>query len=640
MSFKDYLSEARAIFDRLYPDNEITEVDYEGSTIVVYTKNLELFANRDDLARQIAQEMRRRVAIRPDTSIMLPEEEARSEIEKAIPAEAGLKDIYFESDTGEVVIEADEPTAFATHNSTVINEIKNRTKWSPRVVRAPPMHSRYVKEMREFLLETKQERKKFLHSLGEKLNIPPMPGETWIRITALGGHREVGRSATLISTNNSRVLVDCGMLNTAEIEDQPWASAPYLYLPEIQPFSAIDAVVLTHAHLDHSGLLPILFKYGYEGPVYMTPPTRDMIALLQNDYIKVAHSESHKGPYESKHIREELKHTIALRYNETTDITRDIRLTFYNAGHILGSASAHLHIGEGLYNIVLSGDYKYEKTWLFNSANNKFPRVETLMTESTYAGRDDYFFSRGEASNTLVDIINRTYERGGSVLIPVFAVGRSQEVMLVLEEAVRTGKIKETNVYLDGMIMEATAIHAAYPEYLNRNLRESIMVKRENPFLSPIFKKVESRDQRTDLCDTTESNIILATSGMMNGGPVMEYFKAWVDNPKHSLVFVGYQADGTMGRRIQRGANEITLSDNGQARKYEVKINVEIAEGFSGHSDKKQLLAYIAGMQPRPQRILVNLGDGDKTVEFARLIRSKFGIDAVALKNLETTRVY
>ncbi|MHB1471595.1 MAG: MBL fold metallo-hydrolase RNA specificity domain-containing protein, partial [Thermoplasmataceae archaeon] len=130
------------------------------------------------------------------------------------------------------------------------------------------------------------------------------------------------------------------------------------------------------------------------------------------------------------------------------------------------------------------------------------------------------------------------------------------------------------------------------------------------------------------------------TSGMMNGGPVMEYFKAWVDNPKHSLVFVGYQADGTMGRRIQRGASEITLSDNGQVRKYEVKINVEIAEGFSGHSDKKQLLAYIAGMQPRPQRILVNHGDGDKTVEFARLIRSKFGIDAVALKNLETTRVY
>ncbi len=211
------------------------------------------------------------------------------------------------------------------------------------------MYSRTVKEVREFLREVKAERKKFLHDLGLKLNQPTMPGETWVRITALGGHREVGRSATLVSTNNSKILVDCGMLNTNEIDEQPWAGAPpYLYVPEVQPFSSLDAVVLTHAHLDHSGLLPpILFKYGYDGPVYMTAPTRDLAALLQQDYIKVAHAEGHKAPYESKHIREMLKHTIVLKYNETTDITRDVRLTFYNAGHILGSASVHLHIGEG-----------------------------------------------------------------------------------------------------------------------------------------------------------------------------------------------------------------------------------------------------------------------------------------------------
>jgi len=640
MSFRDYLEEARAVFDKLYPENSITEIDYEGPTIVVYTKNSDLFAKRDDLARQIAQELKRRITIRPDPSIMMPEDEAETIIREIIPDSAGLKDVYFESDTGEVVIEADEPSIITSRVSDYILTIKDKTKWSPRVVRAPPMYSRTVKEMREFLRDVKQERKEFLHNLGQKLSIPTMPGETWIRLTALGGHREVGRSATLISTNNSKILVDCGMLNTNEPDDQPWASAPYLYAPEIQPFSSIDAVVLTHAHLDHSGLLPILYKYGYDGPVYMTPPTRDLIALLQNDYIKVAHAEGHKGPYESKHIREELKHSIVLRYNETTDITRDMRLTYYNAGHILGSASVHLHIGDGLYNIVLSGDVKFEKTWLFNAANNVFPRAEAFMTESTYAGREDYHHPRGEASQTLVDIINRTFDRGGSVLIPVFAVGRSQEVMLVLEEAVRTGKMKQVPVYLDGMIMEATAIHAAYPEYLNKNLRESIMVKRENPFLSPIFKRVETKQQRLELCDSVESKVVLATSGMMNGGPVMEYFRSWVSSPEHTLVFVGYQAEGTAGRRIQKGATDLTLSDGGKQVKYDIRMQVETAEGFSGHSDKRQLLSYIATMKPRPQTILVNHGDGEKAVEFARLIRSKFGIESHALRNLETIRFY
>ncbi|MCW6169125.1 MAG: beta-CASP ribonuclease aCPSF1 [Thermoplasmatales archaeon] len=640
MSFRDYLEETRTVFDKLYPENQITEIDYEGPTIVVYTKNSDLFAKREDLARQIAQEMKRRITIRPDPSIMMPDDEAEAIIREIIPESAGLKDVYFEADTGEVVIEADEPSIITSRMSDHIVTIKDKTKWSPRIVRAPPMYSRTVKEMREFLRDVKQERKEFLHNLGKKLSIPTMPGETWIRLTALGGHREVGRSATLISTNNSKILVDCGMLNTNEPDDQPWASAPYLYAPEIQPFSSIDAVVLTHAHLDHSGLLPLLYKYGYDGPVYMTPPTRDMIALLQNDYIKVAHAEGHKGPYESKHIREELKHSIVLRYNETTDITRDVRLTYYNAGHILGSASVHLHIGDGLYNIVLSGDVKFEKTWLFNPANNVFPRAEAFMTESTYAGREDYHHPRGEASQLLVDIINRTFDRGGSVLVPVFAVGRSQEVMLVLEEAVRNKKIKEVPVYLDGMIMEATAIHAAYPEYLNKNLRESIMVKRENPFLSPIFKRVETKQQRLEICDSVENKVVLATSGMMNGGPVMEYFKSWVSSPEHSLVFVGYQAEGTTGRRIQKGATDISLSEGGKQARYDIRMAIETAEGFSGHSDKRQLLSYIATMKPRPQRILVNHGDGEKAAEFAKLIRSKFGIEAHALRNLETIRFY
>ncbi len=640
MAFRDYIEDARAIFNRLVPDNSITDVVYEGPNIVVYTKNEDLFANRDDIARQVAQEIRRRIAIRPDPSILEKEEVAEKKVREIIPDNAGLRDIYFEPDTGEVVIELDEPSLINQRDMEYIKNIKNETKWAPRIVRAPPMHSHTVKEVREYLREVKDERKKFLNSLGMKLNSPTMVGETWVRLTALGGHREVGRSATLVSTNNSKILIDCGMMNTNNAGERPWEGAPYLYLPEVQPLDSIDAVILTHAHLDHSGMAPMLYKYGYEGPIYMTQPTRDLAVLLQNDFIKVAHAEGYKSPYDTKHIREELKRTIVLKYNETTDITPDVRLTFYNAGHILGSASVHLHIGEGLYNVVLSGDVKFEKTWLFNMANNHFPRVETFMTESTYAGRDDYHKTRKDASETLINIIKRTFEKGGSVLIPVFAVGRSQEVMMVLEEAVRKGLLPEFPVYLDGMIMEATSIHAAYPEYLNRDLREQIMVQRENPFMHPIFKKVETREQRMSICDSTENKVVLATSGMMNGGPVMEYFRSWVDSSKHALVFVGYQAEGTLGRRIQRGAREITLSEGGKQSTYEVKIDVEVAEGFSGHSDKKQLFSYIATMMPKPNRILVNHGESEKAQDFARQVKQRFGIEAYALKNLETIRLY
>lgn len=640
MSYRDYIENTKEVLERIYPNSEVSDVVYEGPNIVIYTKNPELLGESNEVASKLAQEIRRRIAIRPDPSIMENEDKAREIAESIIPKEAGLKEVYFEADTGEIVIELDEPSMISGRDSEYIKKILYLTRWSPRIIRAPPMHSRTVKEIREYLRDVKDERKKFLNALGEKLNSPVMIGETWVRITALGGHREVGRSATLISTNNSRILVDCGMMNTSSAGEKPWEGAPYLYIPEIQPLSTLDAVILTHAHLDHSGMAPMLYKYGYEGPIYMTQPTRDLAILLQNDFIKVAHMEGYKAPYESKHIREELKKTIVLRYNETTDITNDVRLTFYNAGHILGSGSVHLHIGEGLYNIVLSGDYKYEKSWLFNMANNKFPRVETLMTESTYAGKDDFHHSRKDASELLVSIINRTFERGGSVLIPVFAVGRSQEVMLVLEEAIRTGKIKNVPVYLDGMIMEATAIHAAYPEFLNRELREKIMVQRENPFMSEIFKRVETREQRLEICDSTENQIVLATSGMMNGGPVMEFFKNWVDSPKHSLVFVGYQAEGTLGRKLQRGADKVTLSDGGKQTTYDVKINIETAEGFSGHSDKKQLMAYLSTMSPKPKTILVNHGESEKAQDFARLIRQRLNVEAIALKNLETVRVY
>jgi KH/beta-lactamase-domain protein len=603
---------------KVVPDHvEITQVDFEGPTIVIYTKNMEVFAESNDLVRQIAQQLRRRIVVRPDPSLLASQEDAEKVIREVIPAEAQITGIYFETETGEVTIEALSPGMVIGRHGSVLNEIKKKIGWAPKVVRTPPIPSKTVEEIRQYLRTINDERQTFLKQVGRRLAREVPAGENYVRITALGGFRQVGRSAALLSTRESKVLIDC----------------------EVLPLSSLDAVVITHAHLDHSGLVPALYKYGYDGPIYTTPPTRDLMSLLQLDFIKVAMGEARKSPYDSSNIRKAVANTIPLKYGETTDIAPDVRLTFQNAGHILGSAVAHFHIGDGLYNVAMSGDIKFEKTWLFNPAVNKFPRLETLVLESTYGGYHDVQPSRHEASQQLKDVLRRVLTRGGKVLVPVFAVGRSQEVMLVLEDAMRNRQIPEVPIYLDGMIWEATAIHTAYPEYLNSQLRTQIFQTGENPFLSPMFKRVETSDMRANIVDDVEPCIVLATSGMMSGGPVLEYFKGWADNPLHALLFVGFQSEGSLGRRIQREAREITLSDRGQPLTLPIKLDVETIDGFSGHSDRLQLLNYVGTMEPRPERVIVNHGEEYKCSDLASGLYKKFGLEARAPMNLETIRL-
>ncbi|MGQ0797741.1 MAG: beta-CASP ribonuclease aCPSF1 [Methanobacteriota archaeon] len=634
MSIEEILNEAKSIVKKVVPDHvEITQVEFEGPTVVIYTKNMEVFSNGNELIRQIAQQLRRRITVRPDPSLLVTQEEAEKTIRETIPVEAQITGIYFDEEAGEVTIEALSPGIVIGRHGSVLNELKKKIGWAPNVVRTPPIPSKTVEEIRQYLRSINDERKAFLKQIGRKLAREVPTGENFVRLTALGGFRQVGRSAALLSTRESRVLIDCGVLIS---EDN---GSPYLNAPEITPLTALDAVVITHAHLDHSGLVPALYKYGYEGPVYTTAPTRDLMSLLQLDFIKVAMGEARKSAYDSSNVRKAVANTIPLKYGETTDIAPDVRLTFQNAGHILGSSLAHFHIGDGLYNVAMSGDIKFEKTWLFNPAVNKFPRVETLVLESTYGGYHDVQPSRHDAAIQLKDVTKRVLSRGGKILVPVFAVGRSQEVMLVLEEAMRNRQIPEVPIYLDGMIWEATAIHTAYPEYLNSQLRTQIFQTGENPFLSPSFKRVETADMRANICDDVEPCIVLATSGMMSGGPVLEYFKAWADNPLHALLFVGFQSEGSLGRRIQREAREITLMDRGNPLTLPIKMDLETIDGFSGHSDRLQLLNFVGTMEPRPERVIVNHGEEFKCSDLASGLYKKYGLETRAPMNLETIRL-
>jgi len=625
------------IEDELPPGISVSDVKYEGPELVVYTRDPKDFASNGDLIRKLASKLRKRITVRPDPDVLMDVTKARERLREVIPDDAGVTDLDFHVDTGEVVIEAEKPGMVIGRHGSTLRDITQAIGWTPEVVRTPPIESSTVSNVRNFLKQEREERRDILERVGRQIHREEMADEQWVRITTLGCCREVGRASFILSTAETRILVDCG--------DKPGAEGevPYLQVPEAAPLNSIDAVVLTHAHLDHSALIPLLFKYGYDGPIYCTEPTRDLMGLLTLDYLDVATKEGRTPPYESEMVREAIKHTVPLEYGDVTDIAPDVKLTFHNAGHILGSAVSHFHIGDGLYNVAFSGDIHYEDTRLFNGAVNDFPRVETLVLESTYGGRNDYQTDQEDSERKLKEIINRAVERDGKVLIPAFAVGRSQELMLVLEEAMREGDIPEIPVHLDGMIWEATAIHTTYPEYLRDDLRDRIFHEDENPFLAEEFNHIDAgEDERQEVADGDPA-IILSTSGMITGGPIMSWLRHLGPDPDSNLVFVGYQAQGTLGRRIQNGWDEIPMNDRGRGGRgrgntLSLQMGVETVDGFSGHADRQGLENFVKTMNPRPEKVLCVHGDERSVQDLSSALYHDYNMRTFAPKNLETFR--
>ncbi len=633
------LDELKAEIDAEVPaDITVSDVTYEGPELVIYTPHPKRFARNGELIRNLAGKLRKRITVRPDPEALSAPKAAEGDIRSVIPDEAGITDLDFHQDTGEVVIEAEKPGMVIGRHGSTLREITKQVGWTPEVVRTPPIESSTVSNVRNFLKQERDERRDILERVGRQIHREEMGREQWVRISTLGCCREVGRASFILSTAETRILIDCG--------DKPGAEGevPYLQVPEALGSgpNSIDAVVLTHAHLDHSALLPLLFKYGYDGPIYCTEPTRDLMGLLQLDYLDVATKEGRTPPYESEQVRETIKHTIPLEYGDVTDIAPDVKITFHNAGHILGSAVTHFHIGDGMYNVAFSGDIHYKDTRLFNGAVNDFPRVETLVMESTYGGRNDYQTDQEDSEEKLIEVINETYDDGGKVLIPAFAVGRSQEIMLVLEEAMRTGKIPEMPIHLDGMIWEATAIHTTYPEYLRDDLQNRIFHEDKNPFLADQFNHIDAgEDERQEVTDGDQC-IILSTSGMVTGGPIMSWLRHIGPDPDSRLVFVGYQAQGTLGRRIQNGWDEIPMNNSygngGRSSSLKLNLDVETVDGFSGHADRKGLMDFVGTMNPRPEKVLCVHGDERSVQDLSSALYHEHNIRTFAPKNLETFR--
>ncbi|MBI5347255.1 MAG: beta-CASP ribonuclease aCPSF1 [Candidatus Aenigmarchaeota archaeon] len=605
------------------PENAmISDMCYEGCEVILYTENKEFFRNCTTLIKKIVDDVKKRIEVRADPAVVMDEEKTAEFIKKVVSKDAGIRDIYFEPEFAKVVIHAEKPGLVIGKNGATMAEIKDKTYWTPDIKRAPVIDSEVIRKVRKMLHMEAGYRKKFLNELGKKIYSEGKEVD-WIRAVFLGGFREVGRSCILLQTPQSNVLMDCGI--SVSSTQNPF---PHLELPEFQ-IQALDAVIVSHSHMDHIGLVPFLYEHGYRGPVYCTKPTRDLGALLHIDYLNICKRENAKPPFTIKGIEEMIKHCVALEYGEVTDITPDMRLTLENSGHLLGSSLVHVHIGNGLYNLLYTGDVKYDKSRLFDPAFTNFTRVEGLIIESTYGSEN--VMSRDESEKILIDAVKRTLARDGRVLIPTFAVGRAQEIIAILTDSDVEGPI-----YLDGMLWDATAIHTAYPEFMSKTMQTKILHKGKNPFLDPRLKGIGSQKERKEVLDSTKPAVILSTSGMLTAGPALEYLMELSEDPKNALIFVGYQGEGTLGRRIQKGWKHVQF-ENGIAK--DLKLEIVTVEGLGGHSDQQELVSFVEHLPAKPRKIIINHGESSRSVELAKMLHKTFRTETVAPRILETIRL-
>jgi len=612
----------------------ISSATFEGANIVLYTDDLGFFKDNEGKIKDLVNQFKKRIELRADEKLLKPQEETEKIIKEIVPEDAGLTEILFDSQRSILVIEAKRPGLVIGKSGLILKEIKDKSFWVPQIQRSPAIKSKITENIRAVLYQNNNTRKKFLNSVGKRIykEWNPEKVEEWIRVTFLGGGRQVGRSCILIQTPQTKVLLDCGINVAARGKEK----FPYLDVSEFK-INELDAIILSHAHLDHSGLIPYLFKMGYRGPLYMTAPTRDIAALLALDFIGVAYKQAAAPLFSSTDVKEMVKHTICLGYNEVTDIAPDMRITFYNSGHALGSAIMHMNIGNGAHNLIYTGDFKFAKTRLLDRAIANFPRLETMIIEATYGGKNNVLPPRKDSEELMIKEIKEAIDRKGKVLIPELGLGRAQETMLILEEAMRNNKLPKVPIYIDGMIWDINGIHTAYPDFLNSQIRREIF-QDNNPFISDIFKRVGSSSERKEVIEGGPC-VVLATSGMLVGGASVEYFRHFSSNKKNKMCFVCYQGSGSLGRQIQDGVKQVQMSVDGKDEIIDVNMDIITIDGLTAHAGRNELLEFANRTQPRANKIIINHGEQSRCLDLATSIYKLHHIETNVPRNLETLRL-
>ena len=429
------------ILKNLPRESGLTRIEYEGPSIALYTNTPSYLLENSQIISNMVSNIRKRIVIRTDESIRKSQKESISIIKKYFPSNVKLFDVLFDESLGEAVIYADNTTSLGSNfnNISSFSDLTEKTGWRIKIRKTILGDLDIARYINTAIANSYDYRIKFFKETGEKIFRPRLSNVTEASMFTLGGSAEIGRSSILIVTNESKILLDCG-INIHDIHQLN--HFPRL---DVTGFNIddLDAVILSHAHLDHTGFLPYLFKYGYLGPVYCSEPTLPLMVFLFKMYNE---------NYYQQDIYNVIKHTIPLSTGIVTDISPDIKLVLSNSGHILGSNSIHLHLGNGDHNLVYTGDLKFGKSNLLDTAYWNFPRVETLLIEGTH-GMKEPQIRREESDVQLIESLNQTLSDKGKVLIPISVLGISQEILFTIKKYQESGQLIKSDIFVDPYII-------------------------------------------------------------------------------------------------------------------------------------------------------------------------------------------
>ncbi|MBU0480556.1 MAG: MBL fold metallo-hydrolase [Proteobacteria bacterium] len=463
-----------------------------------------------------------------------------------------------------------------------------------------------------------------------------------MKITFHGAAKTVTGSQHLIEVNGYRILLDCGLFQGKRKEA--------FELNRQGPCDGkdLDAIILSHAHIDHSGNIPCRVKNGFKGDIICTSATRDLCAVMLMDsaflqekdveYVNRKRAKAGQNLFEPLYTKEDVVSTmqnfIGMNYNRKRQIFPGIELTLVDAGHMLGSAHVILDIQDNETGkpcrVVFSGDIGRPGIPIIRDPDPITDGADVLIIESTYGDRSHPPYP--ESEKELKRIVNETVDRGGFLLIPAFAVGRTQQIVYALHKLYEKGEIPKIPVYVDSpMATRTTEIFRLHPEVYDEEIRGFMLQDQgNNPFGFETLNYVSSTEESRELSASDKPAIVISASGMMEGGRILHHLKARISDPKNTILVTGWQSPNTLGRRIVDGEKEVRIF----GEEYQVNAKVEVVTGFSGHADREGLLAWAGAMKKKPQQTFVVHGEVESAEAFAGSLKSELGFEAVLIPDL------
>ena len=451
-----------------------------------------------------------------------------------------------------------------------------------------------------------------------------------MKLQFLGAAQNVTGSRHLLHANGAKLLIDCGLYQERQFRERNWK--PFTVEPR-----SIDAVFLTHAHLDHCGLLPKLVKDGFRGRIYCTAATAEIARIILLDSAKIQEEDArHKA---KRHKREHRKgpfpvgplytvadaeacfpHFSTVRYGKLIQIGKGIEVSFHDAGHVLGSSIIKVTAGENgqRRTILISGDIGRPRRPIVHDPA-LIAEADYILVESTYGDR--VHEGPMDTKKMIGEVINSTKEAGGNIIVPSFALERAQELLYYINELLLADAIQPLKVFLDSpMAARITKVFQKHRELFDEEMTEFVQ-NGESPFKFPGLSMVGTSDQSKSLNHMKGTIMIIAGSGMCTGGRVKHHLVNNITNPRNTIMFVGYQAVGTLGRRIVNGENEVRIL----GQKYRVKARVARINGFSAHADRDELFKWLEGLERPPRKVFVVHGESESAQRFGDYISEKTG---------------